>query len=445
VKSVYRIWWIALLAKLLLSVAIPLSQDEAYYWVWSKTPQLSYFDHPPMVAWLLWLGHWLEPWGQAVRWPAVILGHLTLLVWIQILKPALEQNFAESPDSRLRWWMALMLSSPLLGVGSLLATPDVPVVFFWSLSTLLVLQILQSHRLQNYFLLGASLGLGFCSKYHIVLFPVGVALWLTFKRRWSVISWKGLGLTVIAGLIFCSPVLVWNYQHGFESFLFQVNHGLGAHSWDPFWTYSYVTAQIALLFPVTLYFALRSDVSSNYSLLKYLAWFPLAFFVLSSFRGTVEVNWPIVAYPSVYALAVLNHKKLKALLWSIVPWTALAAYVVLILLFPLTQNIPEKIAEVHYFDPIRPIAEEYRPLYFGSYQMASRMWYDYKTPTQKLYQIARHDLFDEVQKQPPVEEKFYVAKETWVPFPAWLTNEKYRVVKIKDVPPKFELDEVTKL
>ena len=29
---------------------LQLHFDETYYWVWSKNLQLSYYDHPPMIA-----------------------------------------------------------------------------------------------------------------------------------------------------------------------------------------------------------------------------------------------------------------------------------------------------------------------------------------------------------------------------------------------------------
>ena len=32
---------------------LPLSADEAYYWLWSKHLAAGYFDHPPMIAWLI--------------------------------------------------------------------------------------------------------------------------------------------------------------------------------------------------------------------------------------------------------------------------------------------------------------------------------------------------------------------------------------------------------
>jgi hypothetical protein len=32
---------------------LPLHPDEAYYWLWSRHLALSYFDHPPMIAYLI--------------------------------------------------------------------------------------------------------------------------------------------------------------------------------------------------------------------------------------------------------------------------------------------------------------------------------------------------------------------------------------------------------
>ena len=32
-----------------------LAPDETYYWLWSQTPAFGYADHPPMIAWWIWL------------------------------------------------------------------------------------------------------------------------------------------------------------------------------------------------------------------------------------------------------------------------------------------------------------------------------------------------------------------------------------------------------
>ena len=48
------LWTLA--ARCVVSALRQLAPDEAYYWVWSRHLALSYFDHGPMVAWLIRLG-----------------------------------------------------------------------------------------------------------------------------------------------------------------------------------------------------------------------------------------------------------------------------------------------------------------------------------------------------------------------------------------------------
>lgn len=42
-----------LLVKIYIVFNAPPVGDEAYYWMWSQKLGLSYFDHPPLHAWLL--------------------------------------------------------------------------------------------------------------------------------------------------------------------------------------------------------------------------------------------------------------------------------------------------------------------------------------------------------------------------------------------------------
>ena len=46
----------AVLLRLIYIGAAQLIPDEAYYWNYAQHMDLSFFDHPPMVAWLIWLG-----------------------------------------------------------------------------------------------------------------------------------------------------------------------------------------------------------------------------------------------------------------------------------------------------------------------------------------------------------------------------------------------------
>jgi 4-amino-4-deoxy-L-arabinose transferase-like glycosyltransferase len=45
-----------LLVRIAVGAATPLAFDEAYYWRWSKNLAAGYFDHPPMVAFVIRTG-----------------------------------------------------------------------------------------------------------------------------------------------------------------------------------------------------------------------------------------------------------------------------------------------------------------------------------------------------------------------------------------------------
>ena len=52
----HTLFWACTLVGALLCVAMPVFAQESYYWCYAEHPDLSYFDHPPMVAWQIWVG-----------------------------------------------------------------------------------------------------------------------------------------------------------------------------------------------------------------------------------------------------------------------------------------------------------------------------------------------------------------------------------------------------
>ncbi len=423
--TIRRIWLFTLLIKLVASALIPLSTDEAYYWVWSEHPQLSYFDHPPAVAWLFWLGHAFESFGQAVRWPAVLLGHCTLLIWLLIWRLLYK---GEETEFKFSWWMVLALCSPLLGFGSIVVTPDLPVLFFWSLSLYFLLRVFKFQTAQEYIALGICLGLGFCSKYHIVLFLPILFAYLIFEKRWSQVRWKYVGLTVIFGLVFCSPVLIWNYMNDFASFKFQMKHGLSRPVYKFYWTWTYVLAQVMVIFPTVFWSGLKARVTGLARTFLYFAWGPLLFFLLSSFKALVEVNWPVVAYPAFFALATLGAKSKKPLWTANIFWISLIAIFASHAIKPWIPSAPDKLSEFTQFEPLIKKSDQYQPLYASTYQMASWLWYTKKQPVYKLYGMSRHDLYDSFSEAIPRSYPIYVMMKRQSDLPEWIQKDPLFVV-----------------
>jgi 4-amino-4-deoxy-L-arabinose transferase-like glycosyltransferase len=439
VNRFLKIWWIALAIKMVLAIWLPLSNDEAYYWVWGHHPQLSYFDHPPMIGWLFSIGTLFESFFNAARLPGVWLAHSTLLIWNQILKPHLDES------SRV-FWLVFALFSPFLGIGSLIMTPDIPLVFFWSLSIWMLVKTIETGSAKWYLALGAALGLGFCSKYMIVLFVPSALIWLSWSGQWRKVSLPKTLLTIVAGLIFSAPVLYWNWQNHWASFAFQIQHGLGAEKRKGIWPLEYLGAQIGLIFPIVLWFAVQRPARKSLRLLVCFAWFPIAFFFYTSFKARVEANWPIMAYPAILSLAVINAKNRRWLTATIGVWIVALAIVLSEVAYPWIPVDPRKLktSEPHRFDALLPYAREIPDLYMGSYQMAAAVSYSMRKQFYKLDGMNRRDFYDFTPQSHPKGDKFSVAVETYFLFPDWLKKEGYEPGSSRQITNELTIIEVTR-
>lgn len=445
-----KIWWISLFIKLFLSASFPLSFDEAYYWIWSHHMQLSYFDHPPFVAWLFYLGHFLEPFYHAVRWPAVILGHCTFLIWFALLKSFLS-------DEKISFWFILCLFNPMLGLGSLIITPDLPLLFFWAAALYFFKRCLEDGRFGHFIGFGMSLGLGFTAKYHIVLFIFFAGLFALLYRPKAAFQLKSLLACLIAFIFCASPVWLWNLQNDFQSFTFQLRHGFTNRHWSFVWFIEYLAGQIFVLFPPLLFMVLKfkenwqlrglsmkkSSEHANFSTaLKFLAWGPLLFFAVSSLRSPVEMNWPVVSYAIIFLMFVTSTFNYMWYRRALMYWFSLTLILIGLLNFVKSGPLYQKITEPIHFKPYQSLVDEYKPLYAGSYQMASSLSYLSKQPVYKLRDMSRYDFFDSLNESLPTQSPFYLLKEIDASLPDWINTAKYQVKEVKHLDSRYQLLEI---
>src|SRR5690606_3403709 len=101
-----------------------------YYYFYTEHPAISYFDHPPAIAWVLKaftvvLGK--EVWVIKLADTLVTLG--TLLVFRQLALFFL-------PRHRAMQGLLLLGSTLMVTILSLVSTPDVPLMLCWSLALL---------------------------------------------------------------------------------------------------------------------------------------------------------------------------------------------------------------------------------------------------------------------------------------------------------------------
>ena len=436
--SPIRTWWLLLFIKMVLAASLPLSNDEAYYWVWSHHLQLSYFDHPFMVALLFKMGHIFENFFHAARWPAVILSHLSLILWIDLLKPYMS-------NKQLNFWLILITLTPFTGIGSIIVTPDLPLTIFWTLGIWLTHKAFSQPKNLYFACLGLIIGLGFSAKYHMALFVPFTMVALFFTKKLHTLSLQRVFLGVFFFLLGASPVFIWNYLNDFISFKFQLNHGLGQTSWTPMWTFTYIVGQLCLLFPTTFMLTYkRKDHNFTLTLLYFLGWLPLFFFLLTSFKGHVEANWPIIAYLPLLSLAVINNPNLKLLKINIVFFALLNIYAIsdsLLAWTPQKLRIT-KLHEYKQFSDIEKLYTQYKPLYAHSFQMASQLSYRLREPIYKLHGVNRKDFYDFREESIPQTFRYFVVVVKGESLPTWAQKNKHTIIARHAVNNKYEILEV---
>src|SRR4030095_7078890 len=135
------------------ALVIDLSPQEAYYWNYAKHPALSYYDHPPMVAWVISAGQLLLGKNAlGVR----IVGFLLTLLSTWLLYALGKLWFGR----RTGLWAALLFQlAPAYFVYGVLITPDVPLNFFWLLTLYLVSLAVREEQKWAWYKAGAALGL----------------------------------------------------------------------------------------------------------------------------------------------------------------------------------------------------------------------------------------------------------------------------------------------
>ena len=210
-----------ILFNLLYNMTLPLHFDEAYYWVWSKHPQLSYFDHPPMIAWLIRLTTIFADAEWLIR--LVPLG-CAALTGIFIWRMAAELFDVGVADRAL----LIFLLSPLAQIGFSLATPDAPLILGWAWALWCLQRALFGNCRQYYYLAGVAAGFALLSKYTAVLLLPGVLGFLLFSAYRRQLGTREVWLAIGTALLVFSPVLSWNFRHDWVSFQFQLNHGFAS-------------------------------------------------------------------------------------------------------------------------------------------------------------------------------------------------------------------------
>jgi dolichol-phosphate mannosyltransferase len=282
-----------------------LMEQEAYYWNYAQHPALSYLDHPPMVAALIWEGTKLFGVTElGVRVGAFCCWFVTAFMSYRLTRRIFGTQAAVG---------TLMLLGVLpfyYGVGFLM-TPDAPLLAAWSSLLYFSYRALVEGNTMSWLGVGASFGLGMLSKYTIALLGPGLLLYMLIDRRARarLLTPAPYAAALIALLLF-SPVIVWNMQHEWVSFLFQSARRVAA---DPVFSTPRLIGHLTLMLTpagvigAALFLwrgnrivksaevgnaaAVGPRLDRTYLLLVLLVVLPFVVFLVISITREVKLNW----------------------------------------------------------------------------------------------------------------------------------------------------------
>lgn len=220
-QKVTILFILTLFFRAFFALNIGLIDDEAYHWSWVQDLQLSYFDHPGMIAWLEAIT--TKIFGDTVlgvRLPGFLCFTGVVVLMYQLTKDLFDDAAAIFVGLILLW-------SPFWGFGGYVASPEPPFMLCWVAAAWVFWQGVREDDKRwsvkkTWLWLGVLMGLGLNSKFIIALLAPGFGLYLLMtphRRKDLLTPWPWVGFLIAT--VMCSPIFLWNHLHDWPGFKYQ--------------------------------------------------------------------------------------------------------------------------------------------------------------------------------------------------------------------------------
>lgn len=265
-----------------------LHADEAYYWLYSKQLSWGFFDHPPMVAFLIFIGDSIMHNELGVRLLIMLLSTVTLAMIMNELN--------EKKD--LFFLSLFIISFPLVHthIGGFLALPDTPLVFFTLLFYLVYRKFITEPNLKIALLLAAIAAAMIYSKYHAF-----AALGLIVLSNLKLLKNKYFWVIAFGTLLLLIPHILWQFENDFPTFRYHLFER--SNSFQLGLVFNNISSQLLVAGPLScilvLYslkkFKIKKDPFRRAIIFSLLG-FQILFFVMS-FWNRIEGHWTSLITP----------------------------------------------------------------------------------------------------------------------------------------------------
>ena len=312
--------WLAVVAviaaltvmRVIYAGVIDLRTDEAYYWTWSKESALSFLDHPPMIAWFIRFG--TAVFGDTnlgVRFAGIVAMLVTQLLLADIVRRVTHDLRAVV--------IAVLMPEAALYYGLLMSkvSPDVALIPFAVAMVWALVRLHESDDPRWWLAAGVFAGLALLSKFTaVMLLPAVLAFTLVPKWRGRWLASPYPWAAALVAMVVFSPVLIWNYQHDWASFRFQLVRATATHEMSLRTVGDYIGLQFGLVGFVLLPVVLSGVALTAWRgyrrgdpvaiLLSTAAIVPFGYFFWKSLSLRVGDTWPMFIWPVGFAATAIN-------------------------------------------------------------------------------------------------------------------------------------------
>ncbi|MDC3080964.1 glycosyltransferase family 39 protein [Paracoccaceae bacterium] len=211
--------------KLLYIFYAPPLPDEAYYWLWSKNLDWSYYDHPPLSSWINFgLMNFIENRQLQIR----ILPFFCFIIILIVNVKWVKHLGLDSTDSQIKSSL-LFLTMPMFLMFTTISFPDAILVLMLFLTSYCFFRFIKGYDESDipflfWYLSVIFFALSCISKYNAIVYGVGVLLFsLLDQRLRKLVFSKHLIFGTLIFLIIQSPIVFWNIKNDLASFNFHLN------------------------------------------------------------------------------------------------------------------------------------------------------------------------------------------------------------------------------
>ena len=370
-----------------------LLYDEVYYFSWGQHLDWGYFDHPPMVAVLTYLGDLFFDGSWSIRFFSALLHVFTIFfIWKTI------GDEHKQTQKSILYFFGLAFTLPMFTAYGFITTPDSALLFFFALS-IWAFKRFTEHR-NSLDIIWLSLGISgmILSKYHAFLI-----LFLALILYWKIIKKRRFRIVLIVVMLIVTPHFLWLYEHDFITFKYHLIER--SKGFQLKYLLEYIPGQFAVLNPYYLSLFLimifkRHKLDRFNKNMRFFAVGILLFFTLMIFKGRVEAHWTTIA--SIPILFVVFPYILELSQKKSYPKYIIGGFVVIIfgirtlIMFNKLPKINFDECKIEYYQKMNDFVEQKPVVFIGSFQEPASYYYANKGAglANKAFYRKRHTQFE---------------------------------------------------